>query len=115
MLGDTALSVAATTSMVHLLKEAWTEATDPAHRCHSSAEQAVLEELEKTVCEYDSERECATPTSLDTTPPREADSVFFEDGDGSSRHPKAFITEVGAGGTPLVRCEMVRDCHMTVM
>ena len=117
--GDTALSVAATMSMVHLLKEAWTEATqvqgppptDPTHRRHSSAEQAVLEELDKTVGEYDSEVERATPTSLEVTPPKEADCVFFEDGDGGpSRHPKAFMTEVG-GGIPMVRCEMLGSTH----
>lgn len=108
LLGDTALSVAATTSMVHLLKEAWPEATevkdqgpplmDPAPQCLLSSEPAVLEELEKSVGECNSEAKCDTPISLDSTPLRETDSVFFDEGDGHSRHPKAFITEVGVHG-----------------
>lgn len=107
LLGDTALSVAATTSMAHLLKEAWTEATekkqqappseDPAYQCHSSLEQAEWEELEKPVGKHDSEVECAMPSSLDIALSRETDSVFFDEEDRHSQHLKAFITEVSVG------------------
>lgn len=105
LLGDTALSVAATTSMVYLLKEAWTEANetkekgppsmDPVSQDRSSLEQANLEDLEKPVGKCDSEVDCVVPTFLDTTPSQEVDSVFSDEVDGHSQHPKAFITEVG--------------------
>lgn len=105
LLGDTALSVAATTSMAHLLNEAWTEATekkekgppfmDPESQVRSSLEQANLEDLEKAVGKCDSEVDCVVPTFLDTTPSQENDSVFSDEVNGHSQHPKAFITEVG--------------------
>ena len=91
--------------MVYLLKEAWTEATekkekgppsmDPGSQDRSSLEQANLEDLEKTVGKCDSEVDCVEPTFPDTTPSQEIDSVFSDELDGHSQHPKAFITEVG--------------------
>ena len=102
--GDTALSVAKTTSMVQILKEAWTEATDVkgnpptpdlSAECRDilgSQDQSLSNLDITTEDDFDSESEFYTPTHMMDTP-SDADDVFHDNPE-EYRKKSVFITEV---------------------
>ena len=111
VLGDTALSIAKTNSMVHLLKEAWTEASQERHALYPTPphEQHIMEEFDRLITEpiqvdhddeFDSDSEVCTPMATVTMVKSKSPALLGEEGPNDPPFcDPVFVTQV-SGCTP---------------
>ena len=114
LVGDTALTVAKTTSMVHLLKEAWTEASQEKRHAPSPTPSPNMDEgLVSTSSrqslqgeEFDSESDVYTPMATVAMAREKALHLSQEESvEGTPTNRHAFITQVSKS------CPATLHCH----